>query len=125
MITRIHSSAVYVSNQDAAIAFYVNTLGFKLVSDMPMGEGTRWVTVVPPGAATELALLPIVWYDGQGDPHKSTGITFAVENIDGMYETLLGQGVKFKDPVSVMPWGDKATWFYDPDGNAFFIVETP
>jgi len=31
--------------------------------------------------------------------------------------------VTFKQPVEVMPWGDKATWFYDLDGNEFFLVE--
>ena len=33
------------------------------------------------------------------------------------------RGVKFKEPIAMMPWGAKATWFYDPDGNEFFLAE--
>jgi hypothetical protein len=36
---------------------------------------------------------------------------------------LSARGVKFKGPVELMPWGSKATWFYDPDDNEFFLTE--
>ncbi len=40
---------VAVSDQDAAIALYTETLGFSLTADVPFGEGERWVEVTPPG----------------------------------------------------------------------------
>ncbi len=44
-------------------------------------------------------------------------------DIDATYETLTARGVAFKTPVAVMPWGTKATWFFDPDGNEFCLTE--
>jgi len=43
-------------------------------------------------------------------------------DIDGTYATLVGRGVDIK-PVEPMPWGPKATWWTDPDGNTFFLIE--
>jgi catechol 2,3-dioxygenase-like lactoylglutathione lyase family enzyme len=45
MITNVSLANVYVSDQDAARDFYVNTLGFELRSDVTMGDGFRWLTV--------------------------------------------------------------------------------
>src|SRR5689334_11269149 len=56
MITHVQSVTVFVSDQDKAIDFYVNKLGFELRSDTAMGENMRWVTVAPPGAPTEIVL---------------------------------------------------------------------
>lgn len=122
MITRMHSATVIVADQDAALDFYVNRLGFDKLLDEPMGDGVRFITVAPRGAATQLALGPATWAP-PGGPHRETGITFVSPDIDATYETLTAQGVRFKDPVAVMPWGQKAAWFYDLDGNEFYLVE--
>ena len=52
----------------------------------------------------------------------STGIALAVNDIEATYQLLAEKGVKFSGPLQDMPWGDKATWLLDPDGNAFFFV---
>jgi catechol 2,3-dioxygenase-like lactoylglutathione lyase family enzyme len=123
MISRIHSTSIVVADQDAALDFYVNTLGWEKAMDDPMGPEMRWLTVVPPGAETQLVLSHPSWYqDGQATPSKDTGISLISPDIDATYETLVKRGVKFKQPVEVMPWGAKATWFYDLDGNEFFLV---
>ena len=49
---------VPVSDQDEAIRFYAETLGFTLSADVPFGEGDRWVEVSPPGDGAALALVP-------------------------------------------------------------------
>lgn len=126
MITHIHSTSIVVSDQDAALDFYVNTLGWEKAMDSMFGEGMRWLTVVPPGAATQLVLSHSSWAgDGSspGGAGGNTGISLVASDIDATYETLTARGVKFKEPVAVMPWGQKATWFLDPDGNEFFLVE--
>jgi len=123
MISRIHSATILVTDQDAALDFYVNKLGWEKAMDDPMGPGMRWLTVVPPGAQTQLVLSHPSWYTGeQVAPSKDTGISFSTPDIDATYETLMERGVKFKQPVEVMPWGGKATWFYDLDGNEFFLA---
>ena len=122
MISHIHSATVVVADQDAALDFYVNTLGWEKAMDNSVDEGMRFVTVVPPGATTQLVLGHTSWYGADDRPPKSTGITLVAPDIDAAYETLGARGVKFKEPVNVMPWGQRATWFYDLDGNEFFLV---
>nr|MCU0854916.1 VOC family protein [Paracoccaceae bacterium] len=54
MTARIAAFALVVPDYDAAIAFYVDAIGFELRSDEDMGGGKRWVTVAPPGADTAI-----------------------------------------------------------------------
>jgi catechol 2,3-dioxygenase-like lactoylglutathione lyase family enzyme len=122
MISRMHSASVIVANQDTALDFYVNTLGWKKVHDDPMGPDIRFLTVVPPGGSTELVLAPLEWYGGV-NTRQDSGITLVADDIDATYKTLTERGVKFEKPVEVMPWGQKATWFFDIDGNKFFLAE--
>jgi predicted enzyme related to lactoylglutathione lyase len=122
MISYIHSTTIVVSDQSAALDFYVNVLGWEKAMDNPMGPEMRWLTVVPPGAQTQLVLAHPGWYESEVIPGKSTGISLVTPNIEATYETLKERGVKFKQPVTDMPWGAKATWFYDLDGNEFFLV---
>ena len=56
MITHIHATTIVVSDQDKAIHYYCNVLGWKKTDDAPMGEHMRWVTVAPAGAATSISL---------------------------------------------------------------------
>lgn len=51
-----------------------------------------------------------------------TGITFAVDDVEATYQALVDKGVKFLGPLQDMPWGDRATWLLDPDGNSFFCT---
>ncbi len=121
MIDYLHSATIYVEDIDAAIDFYVNTLGFEKTADIPMGESDRWVTVRPPGSVTALAIQPGRNRPQPGDQHNS-GITFVTKDVDQTYEALAAKGVTFDGPPETMPWGDKATWFKDPDGNSFFFT---
>lgn len=125
MISQLHSTTIVVADQDAALDFYVNTLGWEKGMDSPMGPDTRWLTVVPPGAVTQLVLSLPSWYGDSNPPREpggNTGIALIAPDIDATYATLTERGVKFKGPVEVMPWGAKATWFSDPDGNEFFLA---
>lgn len=132
MIKNLHSATINVSNQDAALEFYVSKLGWEKRIDNMMGPTFRFITVAPKGAQSELALG---MHEHMGGPKpgegvfggppglgKVTGISLQVENIDETYRALLDKGVRFSSAPEPMPWGDKATWLYDPDGNAFFFV---
>jgi catechol 2,3-dioxygenase-like lactoylglutathione lyase family enzyme len=123
MISHIHSSTIAVSDQDAALDFYVNTLGWEKAMDAPMGDSNRFVTVVPPGATTQLVLGHESWFGNEFPAPAKSGISMVTPDIDATYATLTERGVKFKGPVEMMPWGAKAAWFFDPDGNEFFLAE--
>ncbi len=123
MISHIHSTTIIVTDQDKALDFYVNTLGWEKALDSMVGESTRFLTVVPPGATTQLALLHSNFAAENQHAGGQTGISLITHDIESSYQTLTGRGVHFKEPVQMMPWRQKATWFYDPDGNEFFLAE--
>jgi uncharacterized glyoxalase superfamily protein PhnB len=130
MIAYIHSATIIVSDQERALDFYVNTLGWEKRIDQVMGDGYRFITVAPPGGQAELALGPAsvlggtpgVGINAGRGMENASGITFAVEEIEATYQTLAERGVRFSGPLEEMPWGDKATWMMDPDGNRFFLT---
>src|ERR1700680_2677887 len=120
-ITQEGTVIVPVSDQDQAIEFYLDKLGFEKRADVPYGNGERWVEVAPPGAATTIALVP----PREGDP---TGIDthggFTTESAESNHATLRARGVEADEAVARM--GDPVPpmfFFRDPDGNRFLIVE--
>lgn len=123
MISHIHSTTITVSDQDAALDFYVNTLGCSVGTDQQMGPEMRFLTVVFPDGGAELVLGHPSWTPGSATPGGQTGISFITHDIDATYATLTERGVTFTEPIQTMPWGDRATWFNDPDGNQFFLNE--
>lgn len=123
MTMKVHSATVVVNDQDDAIRFYTETLGFEKLTDDPIGDSFRWVTVAPPGSDAALALLrPQDLGQGSEAVGKSTGISLSTDDLDGTYERYKSRGVRFDNPPEVMPWGGKATTFQDHDGNSFFLA---
>lgn len=107
---RIHLASVFVHDQDKALAFYTDVLGFQKKADVPMGDH-RWLTVVSPESpdGPELVLEP--------DDHPAVGpfkqalvddgipfASFAVEDAEGEYRNLKDRGVNFvQEPVNMGP----------------------
>lgn len=101
---RINITNVFVDDQQKALRFYTEVLGFKKKTEIPLGDAW-WLTVVSPSApdGTELLLEPSS-HPAVG-PFKSAlvedGIpyaSFAVEDVQAEYERLSGQGVRFTQP---------------------------
>ncbi|TMM17768.1 MAG: glyoxalase, partial [Actinobacteria bacterium] len=78
-VNKINTVVIPVSNQDAAIDFYVEKLGFEKRIDVPFGNGYRWVEVAPGDADTTIALAP----PPQGKPtgNRETGIGLQTDDI--------------------------------------------
>jgi catechol 2,3-dioxygenase-like lactoylglutathione lyase family enzyme len=118
-ITRIGTVIVPVKDQEQALAFYVETLGFETRLDAPFGPGGRWIEVAPPGAATTIALV-------QAPEDDPTGIvvSLATEDADDDHETLLSRGVDADAEVIRMgEYVPPMFTFRDPDGNRFRMVQ--
>lgn len=119
-ITQVGTVMVPVSDQDQAISFFVEKLGFEKLADTPFGRGDRWVEVAPAGAATTLAL--VLPREGESVGIE-TRIAFRTQDIDGDYARLSAGGldvdevVRMGDPIPPM------LFFRDPDGNRFMIVQ--
>ena len=74
---------VPVADQDTAIAFYTEKLGFSLTADVPFGDGERWVEVAPPAGGATIALVPP---NGDYQAGRMTGI--ALDSADPRPITL-------------------------------------
>ena len=129
MITRIGIVGVWVSDQSAAIDFYVGKLGFELLTDIGDESDYRWVVVAPKGAETGIALAkpegPIDPALGK-KPEDLVGTSrfiFDTDDIAETYRDLSGKGVIFTEPPSMQPWGMMQAQFLDQDGNNFILVE--
>jgi catechol 2,3-dioxygenase-like lactoylglutathione lyase family enzyme len=114
---------VPVSDQDRAIDFYVNKLGFELRTDTSYGEGYRWVEVAPPGAVTVVALVPPM-EDGSGSAVGSDmGFGYDCDDFEAAYEQLVARGVEFEEPMRMEPPVPPMAYFRDQDGNRVLLVQ--
>lgn len=112
-----------VADQDAALAFYTDKLGFEVRGDTRFGEQgeMRWLEVAPPGSRTRLALNPPMG----GDPG---GGSIGVETADvlGEHARLSAIGGVDLDPEPMRTPGAPLMFMLrDPDGNHVVVVEEP
>ena len=112
-----------VADQDAALAFYTEKLGFEVRSDTRFGEHEemRWLEVAPPGSHARLALNPPMG----GEPG---GSSIGVETADvlGEHQRLSAIGGIDLDPAPMrVPGAPLLFMLRDPDGNHIAVVEAP
>ncbi len=117
--THVQLLSLPVSDQDRAKDFYVNTLGFELVRDNPMGPSGRWVQVRPKGAQTSITLVD--WFETM-PPGSLRGLVVETDDLDGDVKALAERGVRTGD-VQKAPWGRFVT-IDDPDGNGIVLQAT-
>jgi len=106
---KIVLTSIFVDDQDKALDFYTNKLGFLKKTEVPLGGNMRWLTVVSPADpdGTELVLEP--------DSHPAVGPfkkalvkdgipmnSFAVDDVRAEYERLRAAGVVFTQPPVAM-----------------------
>jgi catechol 2,3-dioxygenase-like lactoylglutathione lyase family enzyme len=125
---RIALSSILVDDQDKALAFYTDILGFEKMADIPMGE-YRWLTVTSPDgvAGVELVLEPIAFAPAKvyqkelfdaGIPHTA----FLTQDIQAEYDRLHAKRVKFRGEPQAM--GPIITvLFEDTCGNLINLVQ--
>jgi len=121
-ITAVGRVCVTVADTDRAIDFYVDTLGFEKVVDVPMAPGIRWVEVALPGRKTTIALAPPP--EGREAGKADTGICLDTSDVDADHAALKAAGVDVDDEVS--RYGDPVPpmfWLRDPDGNSLIVVQ--
>ena len=117
-ITQVGTIGIPVADQDRALAFYLEKLGFERRIDVPYGKGERWVEVAPPGAATTIALVR----SREGDPTGiDTQVRFTTRDAEADHAALRARGVDadaeiMRHPVPMFV-------FRDADGNRLRIVE--
>jgi len=121
-LTKVGRVVVTVADTDRAIDFYVDTLGFEKVVDVPMGPDMRWVEVAITGTPTTIALAPPP--QGQEAGGSQTGICLDTSDVDADHAALQAAGVDVDEQVT--RWGGPVPpmfWLRDPDGNSLIIVQ--
>lgn len=122
-VTNLGVAMFTVADQDAAIAFYTEKLGYELRADVSFGENgeQRWVEVAPPGSAARLALNPPM------GPYQPGGGGIGVETTDvkAEHERLTAIGGIDVDPIMEAPGAPTLFMMRDPDGNNIAVVEVP
>jgi lactoylglutathione lyase len=117
VIISVRTISIPVEDQNVALDFYVDTLGFSILRDTPIPNGGRWIELAPGGDNVIITLEPAA----PGIVRGSIGIRFTTENVDQAHATLATAGV---DTDEILHWpGTPAMFaFRDPDGNAFSIT---
>ena len=125
MTSRISAIALVVPDYDAALAFYVGKLGFRLVENLDQGR-KRWVTVEPPGGGVRLVLAR-----AEGEAQRAAignqagGRVFLFLQTDDFardYAAMQAAGVEFEEEPRHEPYGSVTVW-RDPFGNRWDLIE--
>jgi predicted enzyme related to lactoylglutathione lyase len=122
-ITDVRTVGIPVTDQDHALAFYVDMLGFEKRLDAPISPTMRWIEVAPSGATTSIALN--LADPTAGRPVQAgvdTGIRFTVPDAEVEHAAMHNRGVTVSQ---VLRWDEVPPMFTvdDPDGNRFYVVE--
>lgn len=125
MITKITNITLFVNNQDDALNFYSNILGFKIHTDAIMGKGFRWLTICLKNQPdVEIALMPASTPEEKALVGKQAAsiplLCLQTDDCKKDYDLLKAKGVVFIDEPKEESWGISATC-KDLYGNLLFI----
>lgn len=121
-INKIAVAMFSVADQNAAVAFYTDKLGWEVRSDVSFGEGDqggRWVEVAPPGSDAVLALNPPM-----GGQPGGGGVGVETPDVDAELERLKSvDGVEVGEPMGGEGPVPRMFSVTDPDGNSIWVVQ--
>ena len=132
----IANSQLWVHDQDEALAFYTEKLGWEVRSDVTVAElgNFRWLTVSPPGQEDFSVVLMAIpgpplfeaetvaqIRDAMGKGVAGT-VFLTTDDCQASYEELKARGVEFTETPEERPYGIDAG-FRDPSGNAFRLTQ--
>src|SRR5258706_9964403 len=116
----IQDIVVFVRDLEVSKRFYVDLLGFELITEQCLPTGVRWIEVAPPDGSANLALV-----EPKPDrpEYKLIGgyrwVLFMTEDVQATYKEWSERGVRFSFAPETPGWGGSFTPFEDPAGNAF------
>ena len=118
MIKAVKFVSIPVRDQDQAVSFYTEKLGFQILTDQPFDDKQRWIELRIPGSETKVVLFTPPGHEARIGSFSN--VTFMTDDIDRTYLELKERGVAFTAPPTRQPWGRFAT-FQDSDGNLFVL----
>lgn len=117
MITHLKFAGIPVKDQERALKFWTETMGFRIMTDQPLGN-QRWIELSIRSSETRVVLFtPEGHEDRIGSFFNGS---FACDDVEATHRQLSERGVEFVKPPTKQPWGTFAI-FKDPDGNQFVL----
>jgi catechol 2,3-dioxygenase-like lactoylglutathione lyase family enzyme len=118
MIKAVKFVSIPVTDQERALAFYTEKLGFRILTDQPFNDKQRWIELSIPGAETAVVLFTPEGHEDRIGTFSNA--TFCCDDAQRTYDELKARGVEFEAPPQKQPWGTFLK-FKDPDGNLFVL----
>lgn len=104
MIHKVGQIMLYVNNQDEAVKFWTEKVGFHVVSEENNGQGMRWIEIAPKNGAETSLVLHNKEFVAKMSPELNLGapsLLFFTENLDEMYRDLSSKQVKVGEIVQM------------------------
>lgn len=124
MINKIGQVMLYVNNQDEAVDFWKEKVGFIVISDEDNGQGMRWIEIAPTKEAETSIILHNKRIISEMQPEMNLGtpsLMFFSEDLDKLHSTLSNKNITVGEIVT-MPSG-KVFNFADSEQNYFAVME--
>ncbi|MEQ7054072.1 VOC family protein [Paenibacillaceae sp. P-4] len=124
MINQIGQVMLYVNDQDQAVQFWTEKVGFIVVSEDNNGHGMKWIEIAPAQGAQTSFVLHNKQLIAEMQPELNLGtpsIMLFSDNLDALYEDFKNKGITVGDVVS-MP-GARVFNFADDENNYFAVME--
>lgn len=118
MISHLKFVSIPVKDQNRALDFYTEKLGFTIITDQPFDGKQRWIELRIPRAETRVVLFTPEGHENRVGTFS--GISYATDDVEKSYAELRARGVKFKGPPRKQPWGTFCL-FEDSEGNSFVL----
>lgn len=124
MITNVGQIMLYVNNQDEAVNFWTEKLGFHVIAEEDNGQGFRWIEVAPDGAATSI-VLHNKEFVAKMEPDMNLGtpsLMFFTHDLNQLHTDLTNKNVNVGEIVS-LPNNSRVFNFSDDEDNYFAVTE--
>lgn len=118
MIKQIKFVSVPVKDQDRALDFYTEKLGFTIITDQPFDDKQRWIELRIPKAETRVVLFTTE--EDRTRIGTFMNVSYTCDDLQEIYEELKKRGIEFEKPPKKEQWGSYAI-FKDSEGNSFVL----
>jgi catechol 2,3-dioxygenase-like lactoylglutathione lyase family enzyme len=118
MITQVKFVGIPTGDQNRALKFYTEKLGFEVATDQVFDAKQRWIELRVANSATRVVLFTPEGHESRIGSFFNG--SFACDDVAATYRQLKARGVEFSSPPAKQSWGEFAT-FKDPDGNQFVL----
>jgi len=118
MITHLKFMSIPVQDQERALKFYTEKLGFRVATDQEMGPGRRWIELRIGKADTRVVLFTM-----EGEERRvgtRMNCSLACDDVEATWRQLSERGVEFLGPPQRQPWGSFVI-MKDSEGNQFVV----